>query len=63
MSTIESSRRKVWAAVLLAALVDRSGRELPIKANVVGCTLELGPGEHVQLTGPEPLALEVQRAL
>jgi pyrimidine operon attenuation protein/uracil phosphoribosyltransferase len=40
--------------------VERSGRELPIQANVVGLHLPLGPDEHVKLSGPEPLTLEVR---
>lgn len=49
------------AAIVLAVLVERSGRELPIEANVVGRRMDLGPGEHVKLTGPEPLTLELQK--
>jgi pyrimidine operon attenuation protein/uracil phosphoribosyltransferase len=48
------------ASIALAALVERSGRELPIEANVVGLQMSLGPNEHVKLCGPEPLALEVK---
>jgi len=48
------------ASITLAVLVERSGRELPIEANVVGLHMSLGPGEHVKLSGPEPLALEVK---
>jgi pyrimidine operon attenuation protein / uracil phosphoribosyltransferase len=48
------------ASIALAVLVERSGRELPIEANVVGLHMSLGPGEHVKLSGPEPLALEVK---
>jgi pyrimidine operon attenuation protein/uracil phosphoribosyltransferase len=50
------------ASVLLAALVDRGGRELPIEAHVVGARLELPEGSHVQLTGPDPLQLLIQNA-
>lgn len=48
------------ASILLAVLVERCGRELPIEANVVGRKMDLGNGKHVKLTGPEPLALELQ---
>lgn len=48
------------ASVLLAVLVDRGGRELPIEANVVGTRLKLPDGQEVQLTGPEPLGLTIQ---
>jgi len=50
------------ASVLLAVLVDRGGKELPICADVVGATLELPPGKHVKLSGPEPLRLNVGEA-
>ena len=47
-------------SVTLAVLVERSGRELPIEAAVVGQHLELARGQHVKLTGPDPLGLVVQ---
>ncbi len=46
------------ASISLAVLIDRSGRELPIQADVVGKRLALDVDEHVKLLGPEPLALE-----
>ncbi len=49
------------AGVLLAVLVDRGGRQLPIQADVAGTVLTLGPHEHVKLTGPDPLALRLHR--
>lgn len=49
------------ARVILAVLIDRSGRELPIQADVAGKSITLKPGEHVKLSGPEPLALEVKK--
>ncbi len=49
------------ASIILAVLVDRSGRELPLQANVVGIHIDLGPDEHVKLTGPDPLALVQQK--
>lgn len=48
------------ASIVLAVLVERSGRELPIEAGVVGLKVEPGPGEHVKLSGPEPLILETR---
>lgn len=50
------------ASVLLAVLVDRGGRDLPIEANVIGTRLKLPPGQQVQLTGPNPLQLLIQTA-
>lgn len=49
------------ASILLAVLVERSGRELPIEAAVIGRRMDLGNGEHIKLTGPEPLRLELQK--
>ena len=50
------------AKVILAVLVERSGRELPIQADVVGKSMTLKHDEHVKLCGPEPLALEITTA-
>jgi pyrimidine operon attenuation protein/uracil phosphoribosyltransferase len=47
------------ASVHLAVLVDRGGRELPIAAQAVGKIIDLPPHQHVKLTGPKPLKLEV----
>lgn len=48
-------------SIVLAALVDRGGRELPIAANVVGKRMTLNADEHIKLSGPEPLRLEVRK--
>lgn len=50
------------ARVLLAVLVDRGGRELPIEPAVAGTRLALSEGARVKLRGPSPLALEIQHA-
>jgi pyrimidine operon attenuation protein/uracil phosphoribosyltransferase len=49
------------ASVMLAVLVERDGREIPIQADVIGITLTLSGSESVKLTGPEPLRLELRR--
>ena len=49
------------ASVLLAVLVDRGGRQLPIQPDAAGTTLALGHDEHVKLTGPDPLVLRLHR--
>ena len=48
------------ASVALAVLIERSGQELPVSANIVGKRISLNPDEHVKLCGPEPLALEIK---
>jgi pyrimidine operon attenuation protein/uracil phosphoribosyltransferase len=47
------------ASIRLAVLVDRSGRELPIQADVSALQIDLAPDEHIKLQGPEPLSLAV----
>lgn len=51
------------ASVLLAVLVDRGGRELPIEAHVAGSRLELPADQQIELTGPDPLQLLIHPAL
>ena len=48
-------------SVILTALVDRGGRELPIQADIVGTTLALSAHEHVKLSGPTPLQLIIKQ--
>ena len=50
------------ASISLVALVERGGRELPIRADIVGTQLSLKPSEHVKLIGPDPLRLELCQA-
>lgn len=49
------------ASVLLATLVERDGRELPIEPNLVGLRARLEPGQQIKLTGPDPLRLVLGR--
>ncbi len=50
------------ASITLVVLIDRSGHELPIKADIAGKSLTLAADEHAKLLGPEPLALEIKKA-
>jgi pyrimidine operon attenuation protein / uracil phosphoribosyltransferase len=49
------------ASILLATLVERDGRELPIQANVVGSHVRLTPKQHIKLLGPDTLKLEIKQ--
>ncbi|MEN8107865.1 MAG: bifunctional pyr operon transcriptional regulator/uracil phosphoribosyltransferase PyrR [Pseudomonadota bacterium] len=49
------------ASIMLATLVERDGRELPIQANVVGRHVQLDPDQHIKLSGPDPLQLEIKQ--
>ena len=51
------------ASVTLAVLGNRSGRELPIQADVVGKQIQLSQHEHVKLTGPDPLKFQILEAV
>ncbi len=51
------------ASVMLAVLIERDGRELPIEAQVVGEHLKLSKHKHVKLAGgPDRLELKIQEA-
>jgi len=47
------------ASITLVTLIERSGRELPIQADVIGLSPPLGLDDRIKLTGPDPLALEI----
>lgn len=47
------------AMIKLVTLVDRSGRELPIQADIVGIHIDLKDTEQIKLQGPEPLTLSI----
>ncbi len=49
------------ASITLVCLIDRSGRELPLQADVVGDYVNLNKGEHIKLTGPQPMAFDIQQ--
>lgn len=54
------------ARILLCALVERSGRELPIQPDIVGCHVEVRPGQRVEVLVPEEdgrLAVEISSPL
>jgi pyrimidine operon attenuation protein/uracil phosphoribosyltransferase len=40
--------------------LDLNARELPIRPDIVGATLSLEQNQRVKLTGPEPLAIQLQ---
>lgn len=50
------------ASVILVTLVDRGGRELPIAADITGLKLDLAANQHIKLSGPEQLRLELQES-
>ena len=47
--------------IVLAILIDRGAREIPIQADIVAATMELDPGCHIKLEGPDPLKLVIRQ--
>lgn len=48
------------AGVMLAVLVDRNGRELPIQPDIVGQTISLSADQHIKLNNKNGLSLELK---
>jgi pyrimidine operon attenuation protein/uracil phosphoribosyltransferase len=48
------------ASIMLACLLERDGRELPIRPDIAGAQVRLDPDRHIKLTGPAPLAFEIR---
>jgi pyrimidine operon attenuation protein/uracil phosphoribosyltransferase len=46
--------------VLLAVLIERDGRQIPLRPDCVGTYLSLPVGTRIKLTGPVPLGLHIQ---
>ena len=47
------------ASITFCALIERSGRELPIEASVVGMKPSIQNNDYISLTGPSPLQLMI----
>jgi len=50
------------AAVRLAVLLERPGRELPIEPDISAHPIALPPRQRVKLRGPDPLHLVIEEA-
>jgi pyrimidine operon attenuation protein / uracil phosphoribosyltransferase len=46
--------------VLLAVLIERNGRQIPLRPDCSGTYLTLPQGVRIKLTGPEPLGIHIQ---
>jgi pyrimidine operon attenuation protein / uracil phosphoribosyltransferase len=46
--------------VVLAVLIERDGRQIPLCPDCVGESVTLTAGQRIKLTGPEPLAIHLQ---
>lgn len=48
------------ATVTLAVLIERNGRELPIRADIVGQSISLDTNQHIKLTNNNGLQLQLK---
>jgi len=46
--------------IILGALIERDGRQVPIRPDCVGVEMTLAAGQRIKLTGPEPLNVVIQ---
>jgi pyrimidine operon attenuation protein/uracil phosphoribosyltransferase len=46
--------------VVLAVLVERDGRQIPLSPDCFGARIELSFGQRIKLLGPDPLLIELQ---
>ena len=46
--------------VVLAVLIERNGKQIPISPDCVGSSISLDPNQRIKLTGPEPLAIAIK---
>jgi pyrimidine operon attenuation protein/uracil phosphoribosyltransferase len=46
--------------IVLAVLIERDGREMPLNPDCVGARVTLNADQRIKLTGPEPLTIHIQ---
>ena len=46
--------------VLLAVLIERNGRQIPLQPDCRGARIDLPEGQRIKLTGPKPLGIDLQ---
>ncbi len=46
--------------IVLAVLIERDGRQIPLKPDGVGASIKLTAGQRIKLTGPEPLDIHLE---
>jgi pyrimidine operon attenuation protein/uracil phosphoribosyltransferase len=46
--------------IVLAVLIERDGRQIPLNPDCVGASIILNSGERIKLTGPEPLDVHLE---
>jgi len=46
--------------IVLAVLIERDGRQIPLKPDCVGASIKLTGGQRIKLTGPDPLDIHLE---
>lgn len=46
--------------VVLAVLIERNGKQIPMAPDCYGARIALDPGQRIKLTGPEPLKIHME---
>lgn len=46
--------------VVLAVLIERDGRQIPLRPDCIGASIALQAGQRIKLTGPHPLETQIQ---
>ncbi len=46
--------------VVLGVLIERNGRQLPVRPDCAGTQISLADGQRIKLTGPDPLGIDIQ---
>lgn len=46
--------------IILAVLIERDGRQIPLKPDCAGASIKLTAGQRIKLTGPEPLGVHLE---
>jgi len=46
--------------IVLAVLIERDGRQIPLSPDCVGTSIKLAAGQRIKLTGPEPLGVHLE---
>jgi pyrimidine operon attenuation protein/uracil phosphoribosyltransferase len=46
--------------VVLAVLIERNGKQIPMSPDVAGVRIELNPDQRVKLSGPDPLSFHLE---
>jgi pyrimidine operon attenuation protein/uracil phosphoribosyltransferase len=46
--------------IVLAVLIERDGRQIPLSPDCVGARITLDANQRIKLTGPEPLAVHLE---